>query len=674
MKKIPVLLAVSFFLTAFSFNLSYSQSADSAESSSQETPPDSETKSVSPAGQEDSAKAPKSLSEKMAKKVSLDLRSMGIIDTLNFLAKEGNLNIVATNNVKGRVTLFLKNVAIKDMLDIIMFTHDLAMVIDNNVITIMTEKEYEAIHGEEYTDKRAVETIQLKYADPAKVGDILEGLKSTIGKIIIDPNTATILLMDTPPKIEAMKEAIKRVDIPTVKRVVPTETKAFELDYAEVADIEDQISECLEEDIGSVQADTRTNTFVVKALPHNMRRVEKLIEAFDAQTKSVFIDAQILELTISDDYYYGLDWSKIFRSSDDLQLDGVFPFTSSGSSFMKLTMGELASTDYDATIQVLKDIGEVKIVSSPQIYVNNNQEAQFMVGSREAYVTTTTTTGEATTTTSESVEFIDVGVNLYVTPVINKQGYVRLHIKPEVSSVRDWLETTEGNEIPIVETSNVETDVLVKDGQTIIMAGLIKESQEKEEKKLPLFGDIPFLGNAFKSVKKEKERKELVILLTPSVITGMSQVYKQPKEKKGEPVKKEKAEPIDKREDKTEKKEKEEKESKEIKNTKTTKEAKVITKTKPPKKTKSKNSAKEALFQKYHQLGLNSEKKGNYRKALAAYKKALEVNPDSAIIHLHLADVYQHHLGKPQAAELHFRRYKVLKQLLNLEDMRVPTE
>jgi tetratricopeptide (TPR) repeat protein len=293
---------------------------------------------------------------------------------------------------------------------------------------------------------------------------------------------------------------------------------------------------------------------------------------------------------------------------------------------------------------------------------------------------------------------MDVGVSLHVTPVINKQGYVKLHIKPEVSSVRDWLETSEGNNIPIVETSNVETDILVKDGQTIIMAGLIKETEEKEENKLPILGDIPFLGNSVKNVKKEKERKELIILITPSVITGMSEKYNESIQKdkqraiEKENIKQEIEE--EKRKNKMRKKEEfkekalkeeelkekelkekglkeEESKEKELKE-KGLKEKESKEKTKKPAKrpveVKKETSGKKDLFKQYRELGLAGKREKNYSKAIKAYKKALEINPNSAIIHLYLADIYSNYAVDVQKAKWHFKWYKVLKTLSTLED------
>jgi len=185
-----------------------------------------------------------------------------------------------------------------------------------------------------------------------------------------------------------------------------------------------------------------------------------------------------------------------------------------------LTVGTLATDDYTATLKLLKTIGETKLLSSPRITAINNEEASILVGTREAYITESVTQGESTTTTSESVTFLDVGVQLKVTPIINEDGFVTMKIKPEVSSVARILTTSQGNEIPIIDTTTAETKVMVKDGHTIIIGGLIKDETVRTIKKIPILGDIPFLGMAFRQVDEDKEKTELVVFLTPHIITG----------------------------------------------------------------------------------------------------------------------------------------------------------
>ena len=465
----------------------------------------------------------------LSRKISLDLRNMDIMDTVKFLSKQGDLNIVATKNVNGKVTLFLKDVTIADVLEIILLTNNLASEKKAGIITLMTENEYEALYGEKYTNKKQTKTITLKYADPKRVGTILGNLKSSVGKVIIDDATGMIILIDTPDKIREMEEAAVRADLSTVNRVLPTVRESFELGYAKIGEVKGEITKALTKDVGTIEVDERTNKLVVTDLPHNMERIKALVADFDSKTREVLIEAKIVEITLSDDFAMGVDWSKVYGLAEDsLTFTGSFPFNAptSTASTMKLSVGTLANDKYNVTLTLIKSFGKLKVVSSPHIVVCNNEEAKFMVGTREAYITTTITTGDVTTTTSESVQFIDVGVTLYVTPTINKDGFVKMHIKPEVSSISEWLTTTEGNKIPIVDTSNVETDVLVKDGNTIILAGLIKTTTDKNISRMPLLGSIPLLGKLFSNVSDLNAKKELAIFLTPHVISGTDEIVK----------------------------------------------------------------------------------------------------------------------------------------------------
>ena len=465
----------------------------------------------------------------LSRKISLDLRGMDIMDTIKFLSKQGDLNIVATKNVSGKVTLFLKDVTISDVLDIILLTNSLACEKKAGIITIMTEAEFEALYGEKYTSKKETKTITLKYADPKRVGTILGSLKSSVGKVIIDEATAMIILIDTPDKIKEMEEAATRVDISTVNRVLPTVRVTFELEYAKIGEVKGEITKALTKDIGTIEVDERTNKLVVTDLPANMERIKALVADFDSKTREVLIEAKIIEITLNDDFAMGVDWSKVYGLAEDsMTFAGAFPFSApvSTASTMKLNVGTLADNKYKFALTLIKGFGKVKVVSSPHIVVCNNEEAKFMVGTRDAYVTTTITTGDVTTTTSESVQFIDVGVTLYVTPTINKGGFVKMHIKPEVSSIGDTLITTEGNKIPIVDTANVETDILVKDGNTVILAGLIKNSSNRDISRMPLLGRLPFIGRLFSNISDINEKKELAIFLTPHIISGADEMTK----------------------------------------------------------------------------------------------------------------------------------------------------
>ena len=252
-----------------------------------------------------------------------------------------------------------------------------------------------------------------------------------------------------------------------------------------------------------------------------MEEIKNIISAFDQKDKQVLIEAKIVQIVLSDEFKLGIDWQAILRNYEELTFTSDFDVLSAVDKSGKVSVGTIDNSNYEIVLQALSTVGVTDILSSPSITAVNNQEAKILVGSTEPYVTSTTTTpSSGPVTTAESVNFIDVGVKLYVTPTIHQDGFVTLKIKPEVSTVTDTLETSNNNTIPIVETSEAETTVLVKDGITIVIGGLIKEEKTKTTKKVPFLGDIPLINIAFKSENDSVSKTELVIFLTPHIVSG----------------------------------------------------------------------------------------------------------------------------------------------------------
>jgi len=452
----------------------------------------------------------------LLRKVSLDLRDTNVADAIRYLAEKADINIAVSKNIGGRITLSFKNVTIKDALDIVLLSNDLAAESKGEIIYCLPAKDYETLHGTKWADPRQVKIFKLQYARPIDVLTVLGTLKSKVGSMVVDNESGTVVIMDTPERIVRMKEVISSMDKESL-------TQVFELKYALAKEVEANLTSRLDaKGIGSIKADERSNQVVVTALPKRMDEVEKIITELDKKTRQVLIEAKIVKVTLAPDFDMGIDWQLLIKEGQKHAVDiGMqFPVATTISKFGQLTVGTLATDDYTATLKLLKTIGETKLLSSPRITAINNEEASILVGTREAYITESVTQGESTTTTSESVTFLDVGVQLKVTPIINEDGFVTMKIKPEVSSVARILTTSQGNEIPIIDTTTAETKVMVKDGHTIIIGGLIKDETVRTIKKIPILGDIPFLGMAFRQVDEDKEKTELVVFLTPHIITG----------------------------------------------------------------------------------------------------------------------------------------------------------
>jgi len=447
-------------------------------------------------------------------KISLDIKGMDIVDVLKTLANRTGMNLIIGKNVTGRVTLFLKDVDVWDAFEIVLLANELAYQKQGEIINVMSQRDYELLYGERFQDKKQAKTIPLKYARAADLSRALNQIKTNIGRVVVDEGSNTLVLIDTPKKINEMQDFIKNADL-------PTQAKVFNLNYAQADKIQAKISETLTKGVGSIRIDERTNKVAVTDFPDKLDEISNIITAFDEKTPQVLIDAQIIEIKPSDKFEMGVDWDywieKHFRVGSSL------PIGTSGRLLLGTTTASPSEKgDYKAILDLLRTIGDTKILSSPRIMVLNNQEARILVGTKDAYITSTTSLSGTTTVTSQEINFVDTGIKLYVTPTINRDGFVTMKIKPEVSSATRTSIKSEDKitEIPIVSTSETETTVMVKDGVTIIMGGLRKDEKQKTVKKIPLLGDIPLLGFLFRSTSDEAKKTELVILLTPHIMSG----------------------------------------------------------------------------------------------------------------------------------------------------------
>ncbi|MBI4436833.1 MAG: hypothetical protein HY590_05440 [Candidatus Omnitrophica bacterium] len=455
--------------------------------------------------------------------ISLDLKGVNILDVLKLISKESGLNIAAGQNVRGTVTIFLKDVDIWDALRIVLETNGLAYEREENLVKVMTDQDYERIFGERFHEKTKIHVLPLQYSDALSVSQSLNQVKTRVGRIVVDERANTLILIDIPERIDQMVRIVHELD-------VPAETRVFELNYASAEETKTKLEEIVTKGVGKIRLDKRTNKIVVTDTPKKLAEMQRIIDAFDERAREVLIDAKIVQIELDDEYSLGVQWDAIFAGIDahsggHFSVIGDVIGASSPSTGTAVTMGTLDSQGYKLLFEALETIGRTEVVSSPRIAAMNNQEAKVLVGTRQPFVTETTTTpATGASVTAEAVTFVDVGVNLTVTPTITNDGYVLMKIKPEVSSLGTPIKTSKGNEIPVVSTSQAETNVLVKNGNTIVLAGLIENRKTQTDKEVPLLGRLPLVGSAFRSrtigSTSLPEKKELVIFLTPTIISG----------------------------------------------------------------------------------------------------------------------------------------------------------
>ena len=461
--------------------------------------------------------------DRMERTITLDVRDMNIVDVIKFLALKGDFNVVISPMVQGRSTVFLNSVTVKNALDIVIISNNLAYKIEGNIVQIMSAVEYESMYGKRFSDKTQVHIVRLKYSKPSYVLATLDNIKSNIGKIIIDEDTGSVVMIDTPEAIVQMKAALLEIE-------VPLETFVYTLQYASADEVADKLRARIDaKSVGSIMPDMRSNQIIVRVFPDRLHEIKAIIAKLDTQTKEVLINAKIMQVVLKPEYDVGIDWQLDFRDTNDKNLQKIAfenkylnAATMAASddlyaNFGQIAVGDFSTDAFEMTIRALEKVSDTKILSNPQLLVTNREEAKIHIGDTVPYIISTTSGTGDNAITSEDVRFVDVGLKLNVVPIINDDGFVTMRLRPEISTVTATV-TSEGGGIPQVNKTEVETTVMVKDGNTIIMGGLKRDDKSHTKKGFPVLMDLPLFGPMFGRTSDEFTQTEIVIFITPHVI------------------------------------------------------------------------------------------------------------------------------------------------------------
>ncbi len=261
----------------------------------------------------------------------------------------------------------------------------------------------------------------------------------------------------------------------------------------------------------------------VRGYPKDIRKIKDfLTKAEEHLQRQVLLEVKIMEVTLNDGYEQGIDWNV---NNSNVVPDSSFKFNVSGITDLVSGGGvlTLAGNDFSAAINLLKTQGDVNVLSSPRVTALNNQKAVIKVGTDEYFVTGySTTTSTETNQVEQDIEITPFfsGIALDVTPQIDSDGGVLLHVHPSIIEVTDSSKTVAGIELPLAKSDVRETDTVVKakSGEIIVIGGLMKTANKDLVAKIPFLGDIPWLGELFTNRSQSVQKTELIILIKPVVV------------------------------------------------------------------------------------------------------------------------------------------------------------
>lgn len=389
----------------------------------------------------------------------IDSQDADIRAILRMLSTQGSKNIVASRDVTGKVTMALYDVTFREALEAVLKSNGFTYMEKGNMVYVMTVKQREELELAERQMK--VKAFKLYYLTAADAQKLIAPALSAQGSVALTP--------------------------PTDKGVDQNKTSA------------------------GGNTHSSEDVLVVRDYEENIKKIGELLAELDVKPEQVLIEATILKCELSEENQLGINFNvlngiKIGGSTTKIQT--VFPAATGG-----MTIG-FTSSDLTATIQALESITDTMILANPKLLVMNKQRGEVMVGDRKGYLTTTVTD----TAQTQTVQFLETGTRLIVRPFIAKDGYIRMEIHPEDSSGDVAILPDGKSSLPQENTTEVTSNVLVRDGHTMIIGGLFRDETKNGKSQVAGLGNIPMVGAAFRSTDDSVKRKEMIILITPHII------------------------------------------------------------------------------------------------------------------------------------------------------------
>ncbi len=449
--------------------------------------------------------------------ITLDVKEMELTDVLRMIADQSGMNIVASKNVKGLVSISLQDIPVEKALDAILKVNNCGYVKEDGIIQVYT---YPELAQKDQLQLLQTRVFPLQFVRASDLKQALLSLLSPRGKLEIEQKANSVIITDTPESIRAADETLQQMD-------KKQETRVYRLNYAKPAELQKSLASLIPQAEGEVLLDERTNSVIVSASPLLMQKIEALVAAWDKQVPQVLIEAKIMQITLDKNRFLGVDWQ--YNNGDKPSLAAGLanlPIPSGAAYVEALRYGVLGIDDYEVAVRVLERSDDAQLISSPRIVTLDNSEAKILIGSSEPYEVFHY--DEQGNVDSRELKFVEVGIKLIVKPKITDDGFITLTIRPEVSSPRKGTATTDAL---AVDTTEAQTTMTIKDGNTVVLGGLIKDDKEERISKIPLLGDIPLIKYLFRSTYTTSTKKEIVIFITPKII-GFEKTHPAPSEEK----------------------------------------------------------------------------------------------------------------------------------------------
>ncbi|MBI5038646.1 MAG: type II secretion system secretin GspD [Nitrospirae bacterium] len=507
--------------------------------------------------------------------VTLDFNNVDLQTFIKFISELTGRNFVLDEKVQGKVTVISPaKISVDEAYQVFLTALDLkgfTAVTEDKVIKIFPSRDAKQSGVSVVTDAKPLppdenyETriVRLKYVSASEIARLIAPLISKDGSSIPYSQTNALILTDVKSNMAKLLNLIGELDMEPPKGkggiYVYYLQNASAEDMAKVlANLTSRIpakppagqppQEAVVHFEGgiSVTADKATNSLIIMASPEDYERLTSIIERLDVKRKQVFVEAAIVEMSLDKTRELGIEWRTTENPSATgytiaggtiLAPTGIKDFSVNPLSVNGLVVAGVKgflpdgkTLNVGALLRAFQADTDVNILSTPNILTLDNQEAKIIVGQNVPFITGTSQTAGGNV--QATIERKDVGIQLKITPHTTESDLVRLDLYQEISSLGGSVPVGPDQEVPITNKRSAETSVVVRNNETVVIGGLIKDDLTVTERKVPILGDLPILGYLFRYQSKQKGKTNLILFLTPHIIRDSEALEKISNEKR----------------------------------------------------------------------------------------------------------------------------------------------
>ena len=432
-------------------------------------------------------------------RLTLNFQDIEVRAVLQLLADTSGQNIVVSDTVRGRVTLRLQNVPWDQALDIVLRTKGLGMRQKNNVILVAPQAEIAAHEKAELAARQDIqelaplrtEFLQVNYAKASDIAQLMKSANSSLlsprGNVSIDERTNTLLVQDTAEQIEQIRTLVATLDIPIRQVLIEARIVIMADDFSRDLGVRmgfNRVSDDIK-DLFAISGSAQASDSIMGSALDNLGSSG---QPFPVQIPFGNFDRYNVNMPVS-------------------------------NPAGRLALSVLDFDDFliDLELSAAQAEGKGEIVSSPRVITSNQREAVIEQGVEVPYQ-------ESSSSGATTTQFKKAVLSLKVTPQITPDDRVILDLEVNKDSVGQLVPSATGGFVPSIDTRSISTQVLVNDGQTVVLGGIMETEQRNSEKKVPFLGDVPGLGALFRTRSKSDSRAELLIFVTPKILREGSNI------------------------------------------------------------------------------------------------------------------------------------------------------